>query len=270
MLGIKISPKRSISIVLWIMIWSTLIGNNKVSTLTLNEFAVTQALDRRIGAVFFMDITANTTKGGVTSGDTLLSARTGHARTEASRNYASTEIKGEAISGSAGASTTVTGTLSFAPGVDVTNKTIVVRDADGVNIGDDTTTAGTISGTNCTGTVTTTGAFSLTPVTSWDSDGVTIDYVYQYDKPVDAYNNYDGVPEMDFSISQETVTAIDFPVRAKYSLGASIDIQKAQGINLENEVVKHLGGEIRFTMDHKGVDMIDNASINGVVVNGTI
>lgn len=35
------------------------------------------------------------------------------------------------------------------------------------------------------------------------------------------------------------------------------------GINLENEVVKFLGGECKFTIDHYGMDLIVDAAING-------
>ncbi len=239
-------------------------------SLCLNELGVTQALDRRIGAVFFMDVTYGSSKGDVTLGDTMISARTGHSRTENQRRYASTMVAGEAISGSGGASSVVTGTLAYAPGVNVTNGTIVIKQADGTVIGIDASTPGTVNGVNVTGTILASGAYSLTPASSWDSDGITIDYEYQYDKPTDSNGNYDGVPEADISITQETITALDFPLRTKYSLGASIDVQKAHGINLENELVKFLGGEVRFAIDQFGIDMIDRASIDGVLVDGTL
>ncbi|NIR25501.1 MAG: hypothetical protein GWN77_00645, partial [Gammaproteobacteria bacterium] len=59
---------------------------------------------------------------------------------------------------------------------------------------------------------------------SWDSAGINITYVYQYDLPTDAYNEHKGVPDADINITQETVRAIDFPIRGRYSLGASIDL----------------------------------------------
>jgi len=40
------------------------------------------------------------------------------------------------------------------------------------------------------------------------------------------------------------VEAIDFPLRAKYSIGAQIDLMKAHGIDLESELVKYLGAEV--------------------------
>ena len=56
------------------------------------------------------------------------------------------------------------------------------------------------------------------------------------------------------------MTAEDFPLRANYTLAAAIDLEKAHGINLEDEIVKYLGGEVKFTMDHLGIDLMNDAS----------
>lgn len=237
-------------------------------SLVLNDLVNVQALDRRIGAVFYLDVRYGSTKGAISAGEDMMNAKTGHDRTIAGRRYASTMVVDEAIESTGGASS-ITGTLDYAPGVDVTSGTIVVKDEDGTEIGNDTVTAGTITGTNCIGTVEADGSYSLTAVTSWDSGGITVSYEYQYDKPYNASTgDYYGVPEADINVSQESITAKDFPLKSKYSVGAAMDLLKAHGINLENELVKYLGSEIRFTIDHYGIDMIDDASINGVVVAG--
>ncbi len=59
-----------------------------------------------------------------------------------------------------------------------------------------------------------------------------------------------------------TITAEDFPLRAYFTLGAAIDLEKAHGLNLEDELVKYLGGEVKFTMDHLGIDLMLQASQN--------
>lgn len=235
-------------------------------SLILNDIAIVQALDRRIGAVFYLDVQYGSDKGGISAGSNMMDARTGHDRSETGRNYASTRVIAEAITLSAGLGDT-THTCAYAPGVNVDNGVTVIRDADGNAIATDRASAGTlaaVSGYDTSGTITTAGLLTLTKgAGTWDSDGLTIDYEYQYDKPVDAFGNYDGVPQADVNVSQEAIRAIDFPIRSKYSVGASIDLQKAHGINLENEIVKFLGGEVRFSIDHYGVDLIDDASING-------
>lgn len=235
-------------------------------SLVLNDIAIVQALDRRVGAIFYLDVQYASNKGGVSSGTNMLDARTGHNRTEAGRNYASTRVLGETVTLSAGLGDT-THTCAYAPGVNVADGVTVVRNADGVAIATDQASAGTLaatSGYDTSGSISAAGAVVLTKSAgSWDSDGLTIDYEYQYDLPVDGYNDPDGVPQADVNVSQEAIRAIDFPIRSRYSIGASIDLQKAHGINLENEIVKFLGGEVRFTIDHYGVDLIDNTSING-------
>lgn len=240
-------------------------------SLVLNDIAIVQSLDRRIGAVFYLDVKYGSDKGAISSGDTMLSSKTGHARSVSGRRYASTMIKEETISGSGSITSgvTLTGTLNYAPGVNVgLAGSIVLRDADGVDVGNDSASAGTIAGTH-SGTITTAGGYSITLGENTDSTGLTIDYEYQYDKPVDAYNDYKGVPEAEINVTQESITAKDFPIRSRYSVGASIDLQKAHGINLENEIVKYLGGEVRFTIDHYGIDLIDDASMNGTIVDGS-
>jgi len=145
-------------------------------------------------------------------------------------------VKDEVLSGSEGASSgdTLTGTLTYHPGIDVTNKgNIVVRDSDGVNIGDNSADASIITGTGITsGTITSSsGVYSLVLAADAGSDGLTIDYDYQYDLPVDDNGNRFGVPEMDVTISQESITAKDFPVRSKWSIGAAFDLLKAHNID---------------------------------------
>ena len=240
-------------------------------TLVLNDIAIVQALDRRLASVFFFDVLYGTDKGRVSADDTMISSRTGHARDNASqRRYAMAYVDGETISAAAAAGTTYTGTLAFAPGIKL--GTIVVVDGDGDEMGSDITADGVIADTTTrlagvTGTVTAAGVYSITTDGSFaeqSSSVLRISYQYQYDLPVDANNDYSGVPEVNFTVVQENIEAIDFPVKSKYSIGASIDLLKAHGINLESEVVKYLGNEIKWTIDHYGIDLIVDAATNGV------
>lgn len=229
----------------------------------LNEISNTQALDRRVGGVFFLDILAGTAKGSVARGATLASARTGHARTMGGRRYASTMVKDEALPSidSGGETGAQTYQLAYYPGINTTTKgSIVIRDENGVNVADNTASASVITGTAGTGSINgTTGILSMTWTTTISS-GYTIDYEYQYDLPVDSNGNKNGVPELDVNVYYESVTAKDFPIRSKWSVGAAFDLLKAHNINLENEVVKYLGGEARWTVDHYGIDLIDDAA----------
>jgi hypothetical protein len=65
------------------------------------------------------------------------------------------------------------------------------------------------------------------------------------------------VPEVNIEVTQETVTAEDFPLRANYTLAAAIDLEKAHGINLEDEIVKYLGG-IKFNFATNAQECVFN------------
>jgi len=211
-------------------------------SLVLNEIAIVQALDRRQGAVFYLDVQYGTTKGSITAGDTMMSAKTGHATSQAARRYAMTQVIGETLADDTLSGNTVTGNLAY-NSVQLGTITIyhgdeTIRDHDGDNccpgvlFNDD--------GDNC-GWVNEDGSFSVTLSTTPSSAGlVTADYFYYYDQATN------GVPQANINLECENVTAIDFPLKAIYSLGASLDLEKAHGLSLEDEVVKYLGGEIDF------------------------
>jgi hypothetical protein len=57
--------------------------------------------------------------------------------------------------------------------------------------------------------------------------------------------------------------ARDFPLRARYSIGAQMDLEKAHGVVLEDELIKFLGGEIKFEIDQWVLDTIYNAAVRG-------
>jgi len=230
-------------------------------SLVLNDIAVTQALDRRIGAVFFLHVKAGTTKGEVAANSTLISAKTGVTTTLGGQLFAMAQITRESIGTGNGAKS---GTVLRNPGLINLDKVIIEKlvGTTYTTIGT-CTTAGAITGSGITGTgsIDAAGDYSMT-IKGCDSttDSIRITYQYQYDLPVDANGNKVGADEEDVTVTQETVTAIDFPVRAKYSVGASIDLQKAHGMNLEDELVKYLGGMVKFAIDQYGLRMIQDAS----------
>jgi len=240
-----------------------------VPSLVLNDVAVVQALDRRTGSVFYLDVKAGSTKGGVTSGDVLMDAKTGHARTKTNRLYAAAIVENETlVDEGGGGAATYTGTVDFAPGL-INLEYVTIKDSSGTVLGrsnsSGTITDATSGSTGVTGTITAAGVYSIDfSATSLGSgNGATITYHYQYDLPTDAYGNNDGVPQMDINISSSAIESIDFPVRSRYSIGAMFDLKKAHGMDLESEVVKYLGGEVRWTVDHYGIDLIETAATGG-------
>ena len=232
-------------------------------TLVLNEVSIVQAIDRRVAAVFYMDVNYGSAKGEVAVGDTMMSATTGHATSLSERRYAVAHVSRETVAGAGDGAKT--GTASYAPGL-INLENVVVEQ----KVGTTYTTLGTadedgnITGTyiSGTGTINAAGLYSFT-VTGADSGAtILLSYDYQYDLPTDAYNQPDGVPQATIEVTQSPVEALDFPLRAKWSLGAEMDLKKAHGIDLENELVKYLGGEIKFTIDQKGLQEIDDAAVS--------
>lgn len=244
-------------------------------SLALNDVALVQAMDRRQAAVFYMDVQYGSDKGAVSANTSMLSPITGHARTETGRRYAIAKVVGESITEYIeNGATNVQ--LNYAPGVmlgtvAVYNGTTLLC-TDDVNLGG--TTAGTlsaISGSGVAGTVTAAGVIDFSAIADTiDSTGWTVTYQYQYDLPTNSTTGEKtGVPEVNLKVAGDTLTAIDFPIRAKYSIGASIDLLKAHGLNLENEIVKILGNEVKFTIDQYGLDMMYNAAVNGAYIDYT-
>jgi hypothetical protein len=230
-------------------------------TLVLNEIANVQAIDRRIAAVFYLNVKHGQAKGEATSGGTMISATTGHAVGQSERRFAMARVSRESI-GTGNA--THSGTTTYNPGlINLENVIVELKVGTTYTRIATCTSAGVISGTGVTGTINAAGTYSVT-VSGVNSAGtVLLTYDYQYDLPVDAYNDRDGVPETNIEVTQSPVEAIDFPLRAKWSLGAQIDLQKAHGIDLESELVTYLGGEVRFTIDQYGLDEIDAAAEGG-------
>jgi len=230
-------------------------------TLVLNEVSIVQAIDRRIAAVFYLDVKYGTSKGEVSSGGTMLSSTTGHPESQSERRYAIAHVERETVSGAGDGSKS--GTCSFAPGLINLENVVIEQKVSstytelGTSDEDGNITGDYITGT---GSITAAGVYAFTVSGSTSGSTILISYDYQYDLPADAYGNLDGVPEANIEVSQSAVTAQDFPLRAKWSLGAEIDLKKAHGIDLESELVKYLGGEIKFTIDQRGLDYIDTAA----------
>lgn len=223
-------------------------------SLVLNDIAVVQALDRRIGGIFYLDVKNASAKGLVAQNDTMISSTTGHTTSESGRRYGMAMVDRELI---ATGDSNVTGTVAYNPGLIQLDQLTLV-DLAGTVVATSSST-GVITGDSVTGTITGAGVYDIT-ISGLGSVNTYITYFYQYDLPVDSDGNRDGVPQVDIAVRQETVTAIDFPLRSVYSLGASLDLQKAHGINLESEITKYLGGEIKFTIDQYGLGLVDAAA----------
>lgn len=213
----------------------------------LSEVMVIQALERRTGSVFFANINAGQAKGSIAAGATLVSSKTGITNTAPYTQYptefVTNEGQGTGTSGTLAYTSVVRGSLLLVRGTEV------MTDA-----GDGTLTSSESSGG--TGTINyDTGEWT---VTDWIGTGTILaSYTYNFDK----ISN--GVPEIDLGMSSEAITARDFPLRAKFSISAAIDFEKAHGQNLESLLSKWCGEYVKFAVDRYGIQLIVNAAEAG-------
>jgi hypothetical protein len=230
-------------------------------SLVLNKLAVTQALDRRSGAVFYLDVLYGDNKGGVTSGSSMFSSVNGPNQTQTGREYASQRVYGEVLS--TVSTYSFAGTLTYLPvivgSVQITNGVETFTDNGAGHF------TSSLSGTATDGNINyTTGVYNVTFAgLNIAGNPVTANYQYFYQESVNdgtAPFASGGVPQVNIAVNSSVITAEDFPLRANFTLGAAIDLEKAHGLNLEDELVKYLGGEVKFTMDHLGIDLIATAS----------
>ena len=243
-------------------------------SLVLNQIATVQPLDRRIAAVFYLNVLAANARGDQLAGaaNPLISAKTGVTTKRGGRRYAAAAIQRETISSGDGA---FTDTTDIHPGLILLQNVIVERlTSAGVY-----TTIATCNalgvlvdvasdGVTIAGTINAAGVYDITTLSGVDSsDEILLSYWYQYDLPVDANGNKTGVPGIDVKVEQETVTAEDFPCRAQYSVGASIDLQKAHGLNLEDEMIKYVGGMAKFAIDQRGLDLMIGAASDALAAD---
>jgi hypothetical protein len=222
-------------------------------SLVLNKLAVTQALDRRSGAVFYLDVKYGTAKGSITTANTMLSSVTGQNTTLAGREYASVRVANEVVTGTTG----VNAALNYLP---VVKGSLVITD--GVETMTDNGVGILVSSSSGGRTGTIAYSTGLWTISGALAGGGTKYATYQYDWQTGgvAGSTSANVPEVNIAVTSATITAEDFPLKAIFSLGAAIDLEKAHGLNLEDELVKYLGGEVKFTMDHLGIDMMDAAA----------
>jgi hypothetical protein len=226
-------------------------------SLALNEIAVVQAMDRRVAAVFYLDVKYASAKGTVAVDDTMIGAKSGHSIGKSGRRYAMARVVDELLADGDGQ--VVAKTLVYNDKL-INLENVKIETVDNIGTINEVRTLigssdadGSISGdgidSSATHTISTAGVVNVTIDRVGSGDlgtdiAVYITYDYQYDLIQDADGNNMGVPEVDVAVTESLMEAIDFPLRAKYSIGAQIDLMKAHGIDLESELVKYLGSEV--------------------------
>lgn len=225
-------------------------------SLCLNDIANVQALDRRQGAVFYLDVQTGQDKGDLLAGTTLIGAKSGHLNTTSAQQYALSNVTGESV-GAAG-STRYQPTLAYKP---VIAGTLVITNGVETFTDDGLTHLVSSISSTCVGSIVyATGVVDVT-FHATSAAAPTATYQYNYELATN------GVPQVNINVTAETLTAIDFKLKAFYSLAAAMDLEKAHGLNLESEIIKFLGGEIKHEIDHYGVNLMWQASKNALAAD---
>lgn len=184
---------------------------------------------RRSGAVFYLDVNYGDNKGGVTSGQNMFSSVNGANQTQQGRQYASQRVYGEVIS-----TTTASGspyTLLWGPyiaGTAVISNGVETFTDNGAGVLVSSLSAGD------NGTIVTTGTTTVATyafhVNNVSGNPITANYQYFYQESVNGSSTppaSNGVPQVNINVASSVITAEDFPLRANFTLGAAIDLEKA-------------------------------------------
>lgn len=209
--------------------------------------------------VFYLDAVYGTTKGSVTAGDTMFSARKGHL---ADDQYSSEAIDDEAIGSlinQAAQSFTLAfgscrpGTLTISTLIDAADATITDNGVGGL-VGSDLASTGSIS--YATGV----GSFTLTDSTPGTA-AMTADYKYNSEGSA-------NIPIVDINLSSVPVRAIPHKLRARWSVEAATNLKAIHGMDAEAELVALLSEKIRWDVDRRIItDLFTIASAGTITWN---
>lgn len=205
--------------------------------LIADRVASVQPLKVRSGEVFYYALNYGRTKGKITAGTSALSPTTGMSQTEF---YASEVVEEESLGTGNASTTTFTPTLAYYP-IKTSTFTVVAGGVTGTDNG-----AGAITGTGITsGTIDyATGAVSIT-FTAAPGNGVAILGTYHYDME----QSPSMIGDYNISLTQTTITASPYKLRASYSLDALYDFQQVHNMNIDDELVAQLAALIKAEID---------------------
>lgn len=198
------------------------------------EVVSVQALNQKIGQIFWLKYVYGSTKGSVEKGQTAF----GPYEINSHPDYTSEHIDQEILSDGGAAS--VSATLQWGPVIAGTFK----GEADGVAFQDDG--EGHVTGSGLTaGTINyTTGAVSLT-FSAAPSGAVNAEYDYNLEyAPTQA-------PEFNMEIKEKVVIARPRRLRTNYAFSAAYDVEKQFGINMDDELLEASVTEIKHEIDQE-------------------
>lgn len=218
----------------------------------LDRIVSIQPLDAPTGRVFYLDVKYADTKGAIVAGTHAFDATTGPNR---GIGYPSEVVEGEVIGEGDGATSAMSGNLTWTPvrpgTVAFGDGTQVVRDDGNGNLIGDAYIGGTIDYV--------TGAYSFTFMTApGSSDSITADYEYNMEAN-------DKIPQMDVILTSTPVTARQFKLRARWSLEAEQDLKAYHGLSAEDEIVQYQANEINRELCYRVIRTLRQRANGGTV-----
>jgi hypothetical protein len=208
--------------------------------LTANDFISVQPMNRKSGEVFYMKYTYGTSKGSIAAGSDMFGVF--QAGQGGEIYYTSETVHNEVCATGNGGTKHYAFVLKMIPVV----ADGAVSITDGVEIFTDVTGSGVLVGdAGGTGTV------------SYTSGAVVIDFFANVVNLVNVTSTYsinfeqnpDNIPEVDYNVWSDPITAKARKIRAKYTLDSMYDLQQAFGRAVDSDLVSACAADVRAEMD---------------------
>lgn len=209
--------------------------------LIANDLVSVQPLDRRNGQVFFLKFTYGNKKGGIKSGDNMLTSQQGFS----GMDYSGEHVSGEELTIESGAANVTFAHTPVKPGtVTITTPDDLSLEASDVPNPDGIT--GTIDGSAAglgTGTINyVTGELDLTGITVSAAE-----VAFDYD-----LNSFDAkVDEVDVRVVSEPVVARPRKLKSIYMFDVAYDLKMSFGLDMDQVILKATSGEIGYEIDNE-------------------
>jgi hypothetical protein len=197
-------------------------------------FASIQPLQEQQGTIYFKNVVAETTRGGVTDNDKLVDPI--HGRVKRTTQFAGEEISGEVLGNADGSTTAFSGSVAYAP---IRKREVEVHFEVGGTAGkliDDG--QGNLIGVGGSGVVNyEDGTISVNFLNAPDAGDITLTYATNFEALTE-------IPTIRSEFDSLPVRAKTYALRSDVGLFKSYSLGKRFGINIEETMAKDLTQEL--------------------------
>lgn len=200
---------------------------------------MTFSMNQETSIVYYLAYKYDSTKGGITKGDTLNSVKkywVDQDKVESAARYASDEIDVETIGAVAGSGTYKIEWLPVVPG------TIVITDGANTYKDDGEGNIKTSAGVKIAGVVYSTGVITVEATKSFTDASIA----YEYDN----YNNTPiQVPQLKLEVSKLVLNAKPFTLGYEYNTFAAFNLLRSQNVDLKDLLGESTANELVSEID---------------------